>query len=373
MERRRKLYHSNADVPIPKTTAWRQRKGDSIAPPASPKRRKIYNRTVACPVPSSTLWKWKSNDTEGPDDEQQDVWSDDELGSGESGRDAGGIPDGDNNGDEVGDDSGDIERRYRDMTEIDNENGEGYNSTHGEVDGMNIDGSDGEASDHDGSHDDSDGDGLGNDDGLGSDSESCGGDQDDVDQDDVDEENEGSCEPGNEVGADRVNVSSIQQPLYTDATISLEESTYTTYHFAIKNKLSYQATSQLLELMRIHLPAPNLYPSSLHALKKHLFVMKNLEITHFCSTCLDEIPLIQKHCNSCVDSGLSYYALLPFEDHIADLYAGTKVTTVIQIYCSRHPCMLLSRVKWGLNEVPVDVRWGKFLPLATAICMVKEL
>ena len=57
-----------------------------------------------------------------------------------------------------------------------------------------------------------------------------------------------------------------QHLLYNNAPVTLEESIVSTYLFSIKNKLSYQATSQLTELLRLHLPQPNRYPHSLHLL-----------------------------------------------------------------------------------------------------------
>jgi len=117
----------------------------------------------------------------------------------------------------------------------------------------------------------------------------------------------------------------LQNPLYDGAPLSTEESMYTTYLYAIKNKLSYQATNQLLDLMRIHFPSPNFYPQSFHTLKKHLAGKTTLKMRQFCSGCLDEIPQKQKHCGkrACKHSGLSFYAILPFEEHLGNIFSGT--------------------------------------------------
>jgi len=62
----------------------------------------------------------------------------------------------------------------------------------------------------------------------------------------------------------------LKTPLYGGAFVTAEESMLATYMYAIRNKLSYQATSQLLELMKIHLLSPNSFPRSYYKLKKHL-------------------------------------------------------------------------------------------------------
>ena len=122
--------------------------------------------------------------------------------------------------------------------------------------------------------------------------------------------------------------SALQTPLYDGAPVTTEESMLATYMFAIRNKLSYQATSQLLELIKIHLPSPNSFPKSFYKLKKHLSGMAALKLRKFCSSCLDEIPEGQKECGkrkckqSCKLSSLSYYAVLPFQEHIEYIFEG---------------------------------------------------
>lgn len=121
--------------------------------------------------------------------------------------------------------------------------------------------------------------------------------------------------------------SEMRNPLYNSAPLTAEESMYTTYLYAIKNKLSYQATAQLLDLMRIHLPAPNSYPRSFYALKKHVSGMATLTLKKFCSTCLGEVPKENKHCNrrECKHSALCHYALLPFQEHLEAIYSGVYI------------------------------------------------
>ena len=72
----------------------------------------------------------------------------------------------------------------------------------------------------------------------------------------------------------------LQRPLYDNSPISIEASMYSTYLYAIKNKLSYQATTELLALMRIHFPSPNHFPPSFHLLKKYLTATTPIKITN---------------------------------------------------------------------------------------------
>ena len=116
------------------------------------------------------------------------------------------------------------------------------------------------------------------------------------------------------------------QPLYNGAPLTTEESVYATYQYAIRNKLSYQATAQLLDLIGVHLPSPNSYPSSFYALKRHVSRMTTLALKKFCSTCLAEVPKEHKHCcqRECKvkHSSLCYYAVLPFQEHLESIFAG---------------------------------------------------
>ena len=118
-------------------------------------------------------------------------------------------------------------------------------------------------------------------------------------------------------------------PLYMNAPLSTEASWYAIYQYAISNKLSYQATTQLLELIRIHCPTPNSCPKSLYLLKKHLSNMENCSISQYCSRCMGEVLTGQKCCSKtyCRKSGsqLCYFAVLPFEEHLKDMFTGTYV------------------------------------------------
>ena len=115
-----------------------------------------------------------------------------------------------------------------------------------------------------------------------------------------------------------------QPPLYAGAPLSTEESLFTTYLYAIKNKLSYEAIAQLIELIQLHIPSPNSFPRSVYMLKKHVSDMATQKIQKYCSLCFEEIPNNCKQCSrrACKQVALSYYAVLPIEDHLQEIFKG---------------------------------------------------
>ena len=121
---------------------------------------------------------------------------------------------------------------------------------------------------------------------------------------------------------------SPQLPLYAGAPLSTEESLFSTCLYAIRNKLSYQATAQLIELIQLHIPSPNSFPRSVHMLKKHLSGMATQKIQKFCSLCFEEIPDNCKQCSrrTCKQSTPSHYAVLPIEDHLKQIFEGNYIT-----------------------------------------------
>ena len=111
------------------------------------------------------------------------------------------------------------------------------------------------------------------------------------------DEDEHDCSDGGASSIEDINddnecsevYSDDSDPLYNNAPDKLEESIVSTYLFSLKNKLSYQATTQLIELLWLHLPQPNQYPHRLHLLRKHFTTMKNFEITKFFSSCMAKL------------------------------------------------------------------------------------
>ena len=315
---RRKLYLHDPTLPIPKTTAWRLRKRnpDVVLPTVdyNSKRRKAYYRDSACPVPRSTLWKWNNTGLDCEDDVRDAEHNegdelDEELGRSSNGSRV------DKNGDENSGSGGYGENG-------DENSGSGNESSVcSNGDDCSSDERSGESIPIEGVR----GDNTGDDDNRST-SESNGSE---VGSGDEGSGDEGSCildGNGENNRCDESGGCCSDGPLYQNSPVSVETSMYSTYLYVVKNKLSYQATSQLLDLLRIHLPSPNHYPESLHVLKKYLSAMASLKITKFCSVCFKEVPQQHKHCSNSHHnaSAVAHFALLPFEDHIRDTFSGTN-------------------------------------------------
>ena len=120
---------------------------------------------------------------------------------------------------------------------------------------------------------------------------------------------------------------SLQRPLYAGAPLSTEESLLTTYLYAIRNKLSYEAIAQLIKLIELHITSPNSFPRSVYTLKKYLSNMATQKIQKFCSFCFKEVPNDCKQCSrrACKQIALSYYAILPIEDHLKEIFRGNYI------------------------------------------------
>lgn len=126
------------------------------------------------------------------------------------------------------------------------------------------------------------------------------------------------------------------QPLYAGAPLSTEESLLTTYLYAIRNKLSYEAIAQLIKLIELHILSPKSFPRNVYTLKQHLSDMATQKIPKFyghsenysfCSFCFEEVPNDCKQCSTRTykQIALSYYAILPIEDHLKEIFRGNYV------------------------------------------------
>ncbi len=376
MERKRKLFVRSSNISIPKTTAWRYKLASKNVIASG--RRRAYYRSAKSEVPKSTVWWRKKNviqseSSEGSKDENEPVCKRKKSDSAQMveiicshNEENGGLnaeedsrkeqnsdlhteEDGDLHAEEDGDllaeEDGDL------LAEEDGDlHAEEDGNLHEEDDGAEEDGNmhkDKDVNLHDEEdenlHDveddlpDEEDDLPDEEDGLPDEEDNDLHDEEDdnlhnEEDDDMYDEEDGyfqDVEDSDLQDEDRnsnkqkVNYS---QPLYKDAMITLEESVYSTYLYVAKNKLSYKATEQLLELLRLHLPQPNIFPFSFHALKKHFDSMNNMKVTKFCSTCSKTIDKELTKCpNSvCTSSTPSHFALLPFEDQLAEIFSGSS-------------------------------------------------
>ena len=120
---------------------------------------------------------------------------------------------------------------------------------------------------------------------------------------------------------DILNHPAGEEPLYPGASISCRDSWTSIYKFSISNRLTDTAMQQLLNLISSHCPVPNFCPKTVHKLKKH---MGSSECVHsqFCNNCNDLIPFDRKECENCTESTTCYFTLLPFEEHLKEIFTG---------------------------------------------------
>ncbi len=356
MEKRRAYLYDPSAV-VPKTTAWRYRKrfaANSVSGQNVFKKRKNYHRK-SCRIPKSTLWRWKKkydaveSNGEGENSESGYVAEGmtSECGSEEYNSENGNTEKGSESSvgsDEtvnfdIGGESVDMSGIYYDEQDMGNTEKVVQNSDEGksadeinisdegsnEVEGNSIERSDIEGSSIEGNNVDEYSDGGSNFD--GNTVEESGSEASSENESDI-EGHESELENYDEVAINKDLSNSFStsypKPLFKNAPLTLEESIFSTYVYSIRNKLSYQATSQLLQLMQLHFPKPNQYPLSLHTFKKHFSTMETLEITKFCLSCMEKIPQDASQCigNRCAKAGESHFTLLPFENQVADVCSG---------------------------------------------------
>ena len=88
--------------------------------------------------------------------------------------------------------------------------------------------------------------------------------------------------------------------LFNGCPLSLSTSTILIKKFQIRHKLSQEALSDMLELMKLHFPVTNHFPRSLHLFNKELpFNSNGLEFVYFCSHCFSEIAESAESCIHC--------------------------------------------------------------------------
>lgn len=79
--------------------------------------------------------------------------------------------------------------------------------------------------------------------------------------------------------------------VFSNCPLTVTGSTLLIKKFQMRHNLTQEALADLLQLMRLHFPSPNLCPATLYLFNKQLPVLRDpLEFTYFCSRCLQEIP-----------------------------------------------------------------------------------
>lgn len=139
---------------------------------------------------------------------------------------------------------------------------------------------------------------------------------------------------------EEVQLADIEDSLvFPQCPLTLNASVLLIKKFQMRHKLTQVAISDLLQLMKLHFPSPNCFPSSLFLFNKHLPLLRDpLDYNFFCSRCLEELP--QNDLSVCPNTAckqsltglgaISSFIELPLEP---------QLTTILQ---SKSPVMLYS-------------------------------
>ena len=111
--------------------------------------------------------------------------------------------------------------------------------------------------------------------------------------------------------------------LYDGAAINAKSSWLAILNYAVSNKLTYRAIEELISLVSVHCPDPNLCPPSLYKLKKYFQSMDKSTIIQYCSNCFGQLP-DEMPCPkaSCIKAKACYLALFFIEERLKQLYNG---------------------------------------------------
>ena len=125
----------------------------------------------------------------------------------------------------------------------------------------------------------------------------------------------------------------FDEPLYVESLVSKCEGWNLIMSFAIDNKLSYNAITNLLDLLYRLLPSPNKLPSSTYMLKKYYQEKKESFFKKlYCSECSEELTT-EKFCSNhrCRQkrAEVCQYIGLPFEVTIRDIYEGMYIIHIV--------------------------------------------
>ena len=262
-----KSYLYNPAISVPQRTAWRQQKHCSDnSTTVVAKKRKIYYCKPNSAVPKTTLWRWTKHADEELGESEHDGNEETIEGCNEEVRKGSnekldGVDGVNNSGSECS-----IVERIEDEYEcIESDTDTSESVKEGNEEDIECLFSDevGDVSSRGKQEDCTSSDEVNEDYGSGeeesSDSESYNTYFSDEINDECDDDEPENFEESNDNGSSEQCCSnsesynhldiSYQQPLYENAPITLEESIYSTYLFSVKNKLSYNATSQLVQLM----------------------------------------------------------------------------------------------------------------------------
>ena len=112
---------------------------------------------------------------------------------------------------------------------------------------------------------------------------------------------------------------SYSTPISENAPLSVAASWQAIMGFSLANHLPYTAMTQLLNLLKMHVP-------SMHSVPKSSFTDEIQPQQQFCSVCFRKIQQEEKHCSrrSCIDDNadLCYFVSVPITQHLKQMVEG---------------------------------------------------
>ena len=96
----------------------------------------------------------------------------------------------------------------------------------------------------------------------------------------------------------------FDEALYDGANISVFESYFLSFQFAVRHSLTIESFSELLQLISVHVPQSAKTARSVHSLKRYflsLFPHATYRVHRYCTSCLGEL----RDGNSCSTDGCS--------------------------------------------------------------------
>lgn len=128
-------------------------------------------------------------------------------------------------------------------------------------------------------------------------------------------------------------------PLYEGSSLTIPSSSTLLMKYKMRHNLTKEALSDLLQLIRLHLPSPNQYPSSLYIFQKQFLDLPYPFVFHsFCAKCLGTVTservCVNQHCSNGVldDNSISSFIELPVDLQLQIILKRMFHSTINTLY-----------------------------------------
>ena len=154
-------------------------------------------------------------------------------------------------------------------------------------------------------------------------------------------ENDSIHDQNEQLPVDELSTASRSQTvLFQNCPLTVTSSLLLIKKYQMRHNLTQEALSDLLQLMRLHFPTPNLLPRSLYLFNKQLPLLRDLlEFNYFCSRCLQEVS--NKDESICTNSScgcslsgpgaISSFIEVPLEPQLSTLLQSMIISIVLTL------------------------------------------